>query len=163
MCDRVRNGSGSASILFALCILGCISRWINHMLSTTYTLVIIYCVVSVHLILAGWQQFHCPVTPPTLRTGVFIVYTLTTCFSTYGILRWSTAMANCYRAPNHYALSTNETANSFENWKLNLLYTFYWTPFLCHFLWATFSGPSWKRCKTNTIPILMHQMCISTT
>ena len=56
-------------------------------------------------------------------------------------------MANSYRAPKQWALSTNETVNSFENWKQNLLYTLSLDPNFAPFL---VSDLQWaKLTKTN--------------
>jgi hypothetical protein len=56
-------------------------------------------------------------------------------------------MANSYRAPKQWALSTNETVNSFENWKQNLLYTLSLDPNFAPFLVSDFQWA--KLTKTN--------------
>jgi hypothetical protein len=55
-------------------------------------------------------------------------------------------MANSYRAPKQRALSTNETVNSFENWKQNLLYTLSLDPNFAPFLVSDFQ---WAKLTKN--------------
>jgi hypothetical protein len=54
-------------------------------------------------------------------------------------------MANTHRAPKQWCLSKNETVNSFENWKQNLLYSLSLDPNFGDFLTQ---GAQWTRKST---------------
>lgn len=86
--------------------------------SWSFTVLLQFCLIS-----AWWQQFHNPVVPPKLRTGVFLRTLWQPVYPHYWIWRVSRAMAISYTASKQSVFSTNEYVNSFENWKENLLYT----------------------------------------
>ena len=57
--------------------------------------------------------------------------------------------ANVNRAPKQWCLSKQETLNSFENWKQNLLYTLSLDPLFAPFL---VEGATWtKKSKNNVL------------
>lgn len=51
-------------------------------------------------------------------------------------------MANVYRAPKQWCLTKNETVNSFENWKQNLVYILSLDPHFAQFL---VEGTQWEK------------------